>query len=150
MADAFRSIDSECETKRGGIFESVNSSTWVKTSIFALGLDPNLGFSGNGDYGFDSIALSDEISVQSQTLAVFNTTEYWLGFMGLGVTPTNFSSGAIAANSSNGTPAPNVTNVDQKTFLSSLAETKDLIPSLSYGYTAGAYYREKRNGFSVG
>ncbi|MCJ1470921.1 hypothetical protein MMC07_009569 [Pseudocyphellaria aurata] len=133
----------ECEKKRGGIFRSDNSSTWVKASSFALGLDPELGFGGNGDYGFDSIALSEQISVPSQTIAVINTTEYWLGFMGLGITPTNFSAGAIAQNSSNGTPAPNVTNVDQKTFLSSLVETKDLIPSHSYGYTAGAYYRLK-------
>lgn len=69
--------------------------------------------------------------------------------MGLGITPTNFSSGATATNSSNGTPAPNLTNIDQKTFLSSLVETNDLIPSHSYGYTAGAYHRKtEMNDFS--
>lgn len=144
VADRSRSIGSECETKRGGIFHSDNSSTWIKSGSFALGLDPELGLGGNGDYGFDTIALSDQISVQSQTIAVINTTDYWLGLMGLGVTPTNFSSASTAANSSNGTPAPNVTNVDQKTFLSSLVETDNLIPSHSYGYTAGAYYRKRR------
>ncbi|MCJ1271280.1 hypothetical protein MMC22_011180 [Lobaria immixta] len=138
-----RDLGSECEVKRGGIFHSDNSSTWVKSGSFALGLDPQLEFGGNGDYGFDSIALSEQISVKSQAVAVINTTEYWLGYMGLGIIPTNFSSGAIAANSSNGTPAPNVTNVDQKSFLSSLMETEGLIPSHSYGYTAGAYYRLK-------
>lgn len=148
IADGFRSIGSECETKRGGIFNSHNSSTWVRSGGFALGLDPELGFGGSGDYGFDTIALSEQVSVKSQTVAVINTTEYWLGFMGLGITPTNFSRGDVAANSSNGTPAPNVTNVDQKTFLSSLMETEKLIPSHSYGYTAGAYYRKRRNDFS--
>lgn len=150
IADGSRSIGSECETKRGGIFHSNNSSTWVKSGTFALGLDPSLGFGGNGEYGFDSIALSEQVSVQSQTVAVINTTEYWLGFMGLGIISTNFSSGAVAANSSNGTPAPNVTNVDQKTFLSSLVENANLIPSHSYGYTAGAYHRKRRKrSFSV-
>lgn len=147
VADNSRSIGSECEIKRGGIFHSDNSSTWVKSGSFALGLDPQLEFGGNGDYGFDSIALSEQISVKSQAVAVINTTEYWLGYMGLGIIPTNFSSGAIAANSSNGTPAPNVTNVDQKTFLSSLMETEGLIPSHSYGYTAGAYYRKRQKEF---
>lgn len=50
--------------------------------------------------------------------------------MGLGITPTNFSAAA------------NGTNSDRKTYLSSLAETAKVIPSRSYGYTAGAYYRE--------
>lgn len=52
--------------------------------------------------------------------------------MGLGITPTNFSAAA------------NGTSTDRKTFLSSLAETSRIIPSHSYGYTAGAYYRENR------
>lgn len=122
----------ECETKRGGIFHSNQSSTWTDVGLFRLGLDPKLGFGGNGAYGFDSIALSDQLSVQSQTVAVINTTDYWLGFMGLGITPTNFSAAA------------NGTNSDKKTYLSSLAETAKVIPSRSYGYTAGAYYRETK------
>ena len=44
---------------------------------------------------------------------------------GKGVKPTNF------------------TTVNQLTFLSSMVENKSLIPSHSYGYTAGAYYRQK-------
>ena len=141
-ADKFRLLDTECEKERGGIFHSNGSSTWKRTGLYALGLDPKLGFGGNGDYGFDSIALSDEISAPSQTVGVINTTEYWLGFMGLGITPTNFSNGATPANFSNGVPAANISSADQKTFLSSLVETVGLIPSLSYGYTAGAYYRK--------
>lgn len=131
MADhPLNSPGTECETKRGGIFHSNQSSTWTDVGLFALGLDPKLGFGGNGAYGFDSIALSDKLSVQSQTVAVINTTEYWLGFMGLGIIPSNFSAAA------------NGTNSDRKTYLSSLAETAKAIPSRSYGYTAGAYYRE--------
>ena len=115
---------SECLTKRGGVFQSNASSTWADQGPFALGLDPQLGFSGNGIYGFDNISLSDSISVPSQVVGVINTTDYWLGFFGLGVEPTNF------------------TSADKPTFLDSMVEIMSLIPSHSYGYTAGAYYRK--------
>ena len=118
----------QCVDKRGGVFQSNKSSTWVDQGPFVLGLDPQLGFSGNAIYGFDNISLSDSISVPSQLVGVINTTDYWLGFFGLGVEPTNFSS------------------VDKPTFLDSMVETMSLIPSHSYGYTAGAYYRELCNG----
>lgn len=94
-----------------------------------LGLDPQLGFTGDGKYGFDNISLSEGISVPSQVVGVINTTEYWLGFFGLGVEPTNF------------------TSADKPTFLDSMVETMSLIPSHSYGYTAGAYYRKLRDSF---
>ena len=114
----------ECLTKRGGVFQSNESSTWADQGPFGLGLDPQLGFSGDGIYGFDNISLSDEISVPSQVVGVINTTDYWLGFFGLGVQPTNF------------------TSADKPTFLDSMVEIMSLIPSHSYGYTAGAYYRK--------
>ena len=114
----------ECLTKRGGGFQSNESSTWADQGPFVLGLDPQLGFSGDGIYGFDNISLSDDISVPSQMVSVINTTDYWLGFFGLGVEPTYF------------------TSADKPTFLDSMVETMSLIPSHSYGYTAGAYYRE--------
>lgn len=115
----------ECLNKRGGVFQSNESSTWADQGAYVLGLDPQLGFSGDGIYGFDNISLSDEISVPSQVIGVINTTNYWLGFFGLGVEPTNF------------------TSADKPTFLDSMVETMSLIPSYSYGYTAGAYYRLK-------
>lgn len=111
--------------------------------MYSLGLDEELGFGGYGDYGFDSIALSEQISVPSQAVGVVNITDYWLGFLGLSIIPTNFSNGAVPANSNDGFTAPNITSEDKKTFLSSMVETLGLIPSLSYGYTAGAYYRLK-------
>ena len=114
----------ECRNKRAGVFQSNESSTWADQGPFVLGLDPQLGFSGNAIYGFDNISLSDSISVPSQVVGVINTTDYWLGFFGLGVKPTNF------------------TSVDKPTFLDSLVEVMSLVPSHSYGYTAGAYYRK--------
>lgn len=91
---------------------------------YTLGLDAQLGSGGYGWYGFDSISVSDQISVTSQTVGVINTTDYWLGYLGLGIKPTHSS------------------NNDQKTFLGSMAENQSLIPSSSYGFTSGAYYRE--------
>ena len=114
----------ECRTKRGGVFQSNESSTWADQGPFVLGLDPQLGFSGNGIYGFDNISLSNDISVPSQVVGVINSTDYWLGFFGLGVEPTNF------------------TSADKPTFLDNMVETMSLIPSHSYGYTAGAHYRK--------
>ncbi|CAF9910717.1 MAG: hypothetical protein ALECFALPRED_006806 [Alectoria fallacina] len=117
--------NTECLTKRGDVFQSNESTTWADQGPFVLGLDPQLGFGGDGIYGFDNISLSDDISVPSQVVGVINTTDYWLGFFGLGVEPTNFTSD------------------DKPTFLDSMVETMGLIPSHSYGYTAGAYYRLK-------
>ncbi|MCJ1359707.1 MAG: hypothetical protein MMC33_009709 [Icmadophila ericetorum] len=117
-------LTSLCASDRGGLFELNTSSTWQELNYYDLGLDPQLGFGGIGNYGLDNISLSDTISVPQQIVSVINTTDYWLGLFGLGVTPTNF------------------TNANQPTFLSSMAN-HSYIPSLSYGYTAGAYYRLK-------
>lgn len=111
--------------ERGGLFRPATSSTWHALGPYALGLDPQLEFGGYGAYGFDSIALSDRISVPSQIVGVINTTDYWLGLLGLGIKPTNFTSD------------------DTKTFLSNMIENQSLIPSHSYGFTSGAHYREQ-------
>ena len=116
--------DAQCPNERGGLFLSNESSTWNPQGAYGLGLDPQLGFDGDAIYGLDSIAFGDQISVSSQIVGVINATEYFLGFFGLGVQPTNF------------------TSADQPTFLDSMVENKSLVPSHSYGYTAGAYYRK--------
>lgn len=82
-----------------------------------------LNYSGPGYYGYDSIALNEDMDAPSQIVAVVNDTQYWLGYMGLGIKETNF------------------TDSSKPTFLSTLVENQSLIPSHSYGYTAGAYYR---------
>lgn len=112
----------QCATERGGLFYPNESKTWEDQGSYALGLDTQLGFDGNGVYGFDDIAFNDQISVPSQMIGVINTTDDWLGFFGLGVEPTNF------------------TSADKPTFLDSIVENQSLVPSHSYGYTAGAHY----------
>ncbi|KAI9702318.1 MAG: hypothetical protein M1836_000797 [Candelina mexicana] len=114
-----------CRDKRGGLFRSNTSSTWHNVGDFDLGLDPQLGFGKSGHYGFDTVDLGDATSVPNQIVSVINTTDYWLGFMGLGIKPTNF------------------TTSTEPTLLSTLYEGQKTIPSRSYGYTAGAHYQLK-------
>lgn len=123
--------DIECGKKRGGLFNPNNSRSWEEVGTYDLGLDPQLGFDQNntfGLYGNDSIALDDRISVQNQTVGVIvvdsieRPPEYHLGFFGLDIQETNL----------NETRKPS--------FLGSMVENQ-IIPSHSYGYTAGAFYR---------
>ena len=115
--------DTQCISTRGGLFYPDHSKTWDRQGDFPVGLDRQLGLDGNGVYGFDSIALDDQISLPSETIGIVNGTEYWLGYLGLGIEPTNF------------------TVTDKPSFLDNMVHNQSLVPSHSYGYTAGAYYR---------
>lgn len=89
-----------------------------------MNFQPDLGVAGSADYGLDTISIGDAYSVPAQIVGILNSTEFLLGSLGLGVIPTNFTSN------------------NQATFLSNMVENQSAIPSHSYGYTAGAYYRE--------
>lgn len=112
-----------CADNRGGLFAANESSTWNELGPYELDFDGALGIGQVADYGFDSIALNEAVSVPSQVIAVQNSTEFWTGNLGLGVIPLNFTENL------------------ENTFLSSLVENASAIPSHSYGYTAGAFYR---------
>lgn len=84
----------------------------------------------NGEYGFDTIALEDNPSTPAlphQVVAGIATSECWLGSFGLGPKPANFSAA-------------------MPSFMANLASQK-LIPSLSFGYTAGAKYNTSSSSF---
>ncbi|WEW56856.1 hypothetical protein PRK78_002311 [Emydomyces testavorans] len=115
----------ECRTKRGGLFLSNESSTWKEHGFYEMGDTLQLGRGGIGDYGCDSISLSDQLVLADQVVSMINTTDWWIGSLGLGVKKTAFTGG------------------DKLSFLSTLVENRSLIPSHSYGYTAGAYYQLK-------
>ena len=90
----------------------------------------NLGYSDNATYGLDTLALglsnaNGSPQIESQVVAAFATNHYYIGLFGLGHQGVNFT----------GYSNPNVT------FLTTLKE-QNMIPSLSWGYTAGAIYRE--------
>ncbi|KAL8702642.1 MAG: hypothetical protein Q9201_004189 [Fulgogasparrea decipioides] len=87
------SSDQACTQSRGGIFNPNQSTSWTpntlspnKTNIFTLGLEENLGYSGVGQYGFDTVALgwqgSGGPSLDHQIVATISTTEFYLGTFG--------------------------------------------------------------------
>lgn len=127
---------SNCTDLRGGVFNPSNSSTWApKGGLFELGAEDNLGFTTNqgpdadiGLFGFDTLGLDvpggNNISLKQQVVVGLNTTHFYRGNLGLASRPIVFG--------------------DTTTSPSFLQSLKDfgLIPSLSYGLTAGASYRK--------
>lgn len=87
-----------CANLRGGIYNPRQSTTWTpneispntsspnKTDGFTLGLEKNLGYSGVGEYGFDTVTLgwqgSGGPSLDHQIVASIATIEFYLGTFG--------------------------------------------------------------------
>jgi len=118
-------VDTLCSSNRGGLFDPSKSSSWQGEGFYELGLDTQLGFEGYANYGLDEITFGTTgVVLPSAIIGSINTTEYWLGFFGLGIVPGNF------------------TTVTAISAISGLVETEAVIPSHSYGYTAGAKYGE--------
>ena len=121
-----------CASYRGGTFNISKSSTWNDQGGFNLGLfEANLGYNDvPAAFGLDTLGLglspSLGPSMESQVIGGFTADEYWYGQLGLSVQPTNFTNFA--------SPQPS--------FFQSLYD-KNLVPSLSWAYTAGAKYRNK-------
>lgn len=128
-----------CADERGYLFHSNQSTTWsteglqngksgVLYQLIAI-VEGWLGFGGNAYYGYDTISLgvpgSGLPTVEHQLIAGFATNDFWLGSLGLSPLPFNFS--------------------DFNDPLPSLLHTlrsQSVIPSTSWGYTAGAYYKD--------
>jgi hypothetical protein len=105
------------------------SSTWTEAGLYNLGLEDNLNLTGNGLYGFDVVSLnggnsSGGVSLGHQIIAGIATKDFLFGLLGLSNRPDDFSSASE----------------DTPSFLTNL-QSNNLIPSLSYGYTAGASYQ---------
>ena len=124
---------SNCSEVRGGLFDPSQSSSWFRKDVYKLNEAGNLGYddnNNNGTFGFDTLILTGKsgvanISLDHQVIASTATSSFALGSLGLSPALVNFS------NSDDSAPA----------YLSAL-KTKGEIPSLSWGYTAGAYYRK--------
>ena len=123
-----------CTEARGGAYDFTESSTWNPKGVFLLGAEIDLGYTGpnnivNGTYGYDTLVLPGSagvanISVTHQVIASIITEEFYVGYLGLSNQPINVS----------------VTD-SSPSFMTSL-KNQNLIPSNSYGYTAGATYRK--------
>ncbi|KAJ9643450.1 hypothetical protein H2199_004129 [Coniosporium tulheliwenetii] len=105
----------QCREARGDDFVVNASSTWNEIGNFHLWIGANLGLEGVATYGYDT------------TVGSYTSEDFFLGVFGLHPKPTNFSTF--------GEPSPS--------YMSNLKE-QNLIPSLSYGYTAGNQYRLRK------
>ena len=131
---------SNCSDNRGGTFDTSASSTWQDKVVRTLDAESNLGYihnSDNGDYGFDTLAFGSSIaggvSLKNQVVAGIATKDFYLGNLGLSSQAINFT------DSNDPQPAP-----------ISVLKAQNLIPSLAYGYTAGASYRNATASLTLG
>lgn len=119
---------SNCEDSRGQFFITNRSSTWDEIGLYDLLIyeEKFLGYSGSAEYGYDSVTLgwpgNNGPTLDKQVVAGIATDEFWLGVFPLNPWPVNFTE------LSNSVPS----------LMSSL-KNESLIPSLTWGYTAGAY-----------
>jgi len=129
----------DCPFSRGALpfqgtnntgFQTNASSTWELIGLYTLSVyGQQMGYPGNGQFGFDSVALSNEsdaLELPQQVVAGIADKSFYLGQFGLGPKPSNFSTF--------NEPIPN--------YMANLV-SKDRIPSTSFAYTAGAHYRDK-------
>ena len=119
-----------CSSTRGELFATDESSTWRERGNNSLGLELNLYPSDNATYGLETVALdftnaTGGPSLSNQVVAAISGNQYTIGMFGLGPQPTNLTNFTD--------PLPS--------FLTNLYD-QNLIPSLSWSYTAGARYRE--------
>ena len=123
-----------CTSTRGITFNPSLSNSWKDQGTFTLGVDVDLGMNteagGNdgGDYGYDTVGLeivgNTPVLLDHQVVVAVDTQkDFWLGYIGLAPRTPQFG------------------NSSQPSLLKSL-KNQNSIPSLSYGYTAGASYRE--------
>ncbi|KAF2196955.1 acid protease [Delitschia confertaspora ATCC 74209] len=106
------------------------ASNWKQLGPYTLPVPPYFDDypekNPGGSYGTVTVgfgrASSAPLSMPGQMVAQINTKDFFMGSFGLSAIPASFGGKAMA------------------TFLQNFANNS-LIPSLSYGYTAGAYYR---------
>lgn len=110
-------------------FQSNESSTWSEIGIYGLELETNLGYTANASYGLDNVGLmlqhSGGPTLARQVVGSISKKVFYVGLFGLSPKPANFSD----------------FEYPQPSYISTL-KARQIIPSISYGYTAGAYYSE--------
>ena len=98
--------------------------------MYNLGAEGNLGLDSTAIFGFDTVGLGLQgtaaPTIQGQLVAGIATPTFWLGSLGLNPQSTNFTTFDDSSPS----------------FMSNL-KGNGSIPSLSFGYTAGAKYQLK-------
>ena len=122
--------DTTCLNGRGILFNPNSSSTWSEYGFYALGAEQNLGSSSNARYGNDTVGLGIQGSggpvLPDQIVAAFSTDDFYLGFIGVNPASTTLQ------------------QKQQKASYLTTLKNQNMIPSLSFGYTAGNKYRLKQ------
>ncbi|KAI4724489.1 acid protease [Aureobasidium sp. EXF-10728] len=115
----------DCVNSRGQVFNLSQSSDWNNIGIFEFQTEKALGFPGNAYYGYDKIVLDDanHTTVEGSTVGAFAVSDFWLGSLGLNPKPSNWS------------------ETSHGLSLMTKLKGQSSIPSISFGYTAGAPYR---------
>lgn len=117
-----------CAQSRGGLFDNATSTTFDHIGIYDLWIERNLGYDGNAFYGYDVVGLGlngqGGPTLKNTTVGALAVEDFYLGMFGVNPKPTNFTS----------------MNEGSPSYITQLKE-QDLIPGVSFGYTAGAKYR---------
>jgi hypothetical protein len=120
---------SKLADSRGGIYNSNLSTTYETEGIYEIWMEKNLKYEANALYGYDSVTLGYDgqsmPTLKHQIIGAISADIYQYGLFGLHPKSTNFT------NITQNVPSYMATLYDQK-----------LIPSVSWGYTAGAIYSE--------
>lgn len=108
-------------------FQANQSTTWREIGLYKVSAREELRYNASGLYGLDKMGLMVANSggpiLQNQVIGGLINPRFWVGRMGMDVKPSNFSEFSNP----------------QRSLIKTLKE-ENHIPSLSYGYTAGAYY----------
>ncbi|KAL5118753.1 hypothetical protein ACEQ8H_003256 [Pleosporales sp. CAS-2024a] len=124
----YNQLNENCETTRGLLYDQATSTAWHQKGYYRLWLEKWIGLEGNGLFGWDYVGIGQAgekgPSLQSTIIGTLVSPDFWMGHIGLHPKPTNFSAFED--------PVPS--------FMTGLFEQQS-IPSLSFGYTAGAPYR---------
>jgi hypothetical protein len=123
--------DSNCQSERGDTFSNSTSTTWeelVYNQVLSVDTSYGIGSSDGVDFGYDTVGLTSVegagIVLDHQIVGMYDSMDFFVGILGLSADTSSISS--------NG----------QTSFLRTLFD-KEQIPSLSYSYTAGAYYSKR-------
>lgn len=127
--DSITKYISECVDQRGGVFTNTSSSTWKAQGYYGILVEENLGINRTAFFGNDTISLglpgSGGPTLENQVLGTTIAAEFSVGFFGVNPKPLNWTT----------------MEHGQPSYITTLKE-KNIIPSVSFGYTAGNQYRK--------
>ena len=149
--DGCNDLASSCPNDRGYLFNATNSTTWQQNNVYDISAENNLGIDISGQYGFDTVGLGWQGSggplVNHSVVAAIAAPEIFLGEHSSisQVIPLSSASRRIGVFGLSFRPV-NFSNFDnpQPSYMSLLRES-NMIPSRSYGYTAGAKNRQRKS-----